>query len=218
MAAKKTKSIEKIVPAIELPRGFKFPKINKDFLKKNLAIILIIAAVLGLAIFKKHWFVAATVNGVPVSNLEVLGRLNREYRTEVLETIVSEKIILSEARKKGAIPSESEVNDRMKELEEKQFGGAEAFDAFLEQQNQTRATIKELVKIQLAIEKMYATEATVSDEEVAEFITQYKDQFQASDEAGQKEEARDAIKQRKLSQIFSEKLEELKKNAQVKIF
>ena len=74
------------------------------------------------------------------------------------------------------------------------------------------------IKIQLIVEKMYGNEATVSADEVNQYISQNKAQMTATDSAGQIKEATDALKQQKLSQIFSTKFQQLKQQAQVQTF
>ena len=61
-------------------------------------------------------------------------------------------------------------------------------------------------------------EATVSAEEVNQFISSNKNYLKATDSAGQIKEAGDSLKQQKLSQIFSQKFQDLKQKASVKIF
>lgn len=184
---------------------------------KKFYIILVIAALALLVIYKKDWFVAATVNGSPITNLELQMKLNKQFRSQTLTQLINEKIILNEAIKKNAVASESEVNNKISEIE-KSVGGAESLNALLSQQGQTRDSIRQQVKLQLSIEKLYANEATVSAEEVNSFIEQNKDQLRATDSAGQEKEAFELIKSQKLSQLFSQKFQELKTKAKVQIF
>ena len=190
----------------------------KDFRSsKKFYLILIAVGLLILFIYKKSWFVAATVNGSPITNLELQMRLNKQFRSQTLTQMTNEKIILSEAAKNNSIASETEVNKKISEIET-QVGGAQALDGLLSQQGQTRDSIRQQIKMQLSIEKLYANEATVSAEEVAKFIEQNKDQMQATDSAGQEVEATETIKNQKLSQIFSQKFQELKTKAKIQIF
>ena len=160
---------------------------------------------------------AATVNGSPVTNLELQARLNKQFRTQTLTQMINEKIILSEAAKNNAIATDSEVNKKISEIEAS-VGGAQSLDALLAQQGQTRDSIRQQIRLQLSIEKLYTKDATVSAEEVSKFIEQNKDQLRASDSAGQQKEASDNIKSQKLSQIFSQKFQDLKTKAKVQIF
>ncbi len=180
-------------------------------------LIIIIVVILLLAIYKKSWFIAASVNGMPLTNLELQLKLNQQFRTQTLNQLINEKIILSEAAKNGAIPTEEEISQKISQLEGN-VGGKDTLDNLLSQQGQTRITLRDQIKMQLAITKLYDKEATVSADEVSKFIEQNKDQLKASDSAGQQKEASDAIKSQKLSQIFSQKFQELRQKAKIQIF
>lgn len=184
---------------------------------KKFYIILVIAGLLLLFIYKKSWFVAATVNGSPITNLELQMRLNREFRTQTLTQLINEKIILSEAAKNNAVVSDVDISKKISEVETN-VGGVAALDSLLSQQGQNRESIRQQIKLQLSIEKLYANEATVSAEEVTKFIEQNKDQLQATDSAGQQTESYNAIKNQKLTQIFSQKFQDLKNKAKIQIF
>lgn len=184
---------------------------------KTFYILLIAAGLLLLAVYKKNWIIAATVDGSPISNLGLQSKLNQQFRSKTLDQLVTEKIILNEAMRKNAVPSEAEINGKIKEIED-QYGGAQTLDAMLAQQGQTRSSVKDGVKIQLAMTKLYEKEATVSAEEVTKFIEQNKQLLRATDSAGQQKEAYDDIKSQKLNQIFSQKFQELKAKAKIQIF
>jgi len=170
-----------------------------------------------LVIYKKNWFVAATINGSPITNLELQMRLNREFRSQTLNQLINEKIILNEAVKNNAVVSEAEINKKISEIETN-VGGTDALNALLSQQGQTKDSLRQQIKLQLAIEKLYSKDATTSAEEVEKFVESNKAQLRATDSAGQTKEAADLLKQQKLSQIFSQKFQELRQNAQIKIF
>lgn len=184
---------------------------------KTTYIFLIIAALLLLFVFKKDWFIAATVNGSPVTNLDLQLRLNKQFRNKTLDELVTEKIILEEARKKQAIPTKNEVEKKITEVE-KYYGGKETFDMMLSQQGQTRDTVLNQIVMTMALTKLYENEATVSAEEVTQFLESNQELLQATDSAGQEKEAYEGLKNQKLSQIISQKLEELKTQAKIQIF
>ena len=222
MPRKTTRSISKtptVIPGGKLNNILNNLSGNLMNLKssKKLYLGLIISGVLLLAIYKKNWFVAATVNGSPISNLELQTKLNAQFKTQILTQMINEKIIMDEARKGSAIPTEEEVNQKIKELET-QVGGAETLDMLLSQQGQSRSSLKDQVRVQLAISKLYINEATVSAEEVTSFIATNKDQLKATDSAAQEIEATDALKQQKLSEIFTQKFQDLRSKAKIQIF
>ncbi len=184
---------------------------------KKIYLILLIAGILLLGVYKKSWFVAATVNGSPITNLELLQKLNQQFRNQTLTQMINEKVILDEARKNNATPMQSEIDKKIAELETS-VGGKDTLDSLLAQQGQTRTSLRDQVRIQLAITKLYDSQATVSAEEVSKFLEQNKDQLKATDSASQEKEAMSTLKQQKLSQIFTQKFQELKTKANIKIF
>lgn len=189
-----------------------------DFKKsKKIYLIAIVVGLLLLAIYKKSWFIAATVNGTPITNIELQSKLNQQFRSKTLDQLVTEKIILNEAMRNNAIPTEAEIDGKIKEIET-QVGGAQALDSLLSQQGQTKSSVRDSLKLQLAMTKLYEKNATVSAEEVSKFIEQNKDQLRATDSAGQQKESYDAIKSQKLSQLFSQKFQELRQKAKIQTF
>lgn len=184
---------------------------------RNFYIILLVIGILVLAIYKKSYFIAAMVNGMPITNLELQSQLNKQFRTQTLNQLVNEKIILEEARKGTAIPTAVEIDSKIMEVE-KNVGGKDVLDSLLSQQGQTRESLRNQIRTQLAISKLYEKEATVSAEEVAKFVEENKQALVATDSAGQEKEAYEAIKNQKLSQVFSQKFQELRSKAKIQIF
>lgn len=190
-----------------------FPTVSR----KTAIIGLIILAVLLLGWFKKSWFVAATVNGLPITTFEVLNRLNEQYRTQTLNQMINEKLIRNEIDRNNIVVTDQQLSDRVAQLEAS-FGGKDALDNLLLQQRQTRGDLARDLRLQLAIEKLYGRETSVSAEEVDEFISENKDQLTATEAGLLRKEAEDVLRQQKTSQIFNEKFQELKQNAKITIF
>lgn len=184
---------------------------------KKFYIIILILGILLLAIYKKSWFIAATVNGSPITNLELQMKLNEQFSSQTLNQLVNEKIILDEARKNNTLATDAEVNKKVEEIEAS-VGGAKAMDEILASQGQDKKSIKNQIRLQLSIEKLYSKEATVSAEEIDKFLETSRGQLQATDSAKQADEAENLLKQQKLSQIFNEKFQELRQKAKISIF
>lgn len=196
----------------------RFPDKITNFRKSKTFYLVILA--LGLALlffFKKSWFVAALVNSTPVTNLELQMKLNQQFKTQTLNQLINEKIIMLEGSRNGIMISEGELDQKITEVE-KNVGGKEALDSLLTQQGQTRSTLRDQIRVQLAISKLYEKEATVSADEVAKFLETNKEQLRATESAAQEKEAYDLIKNQKLSQIFSQKFQELRQKAKIQIF
>lgn len=214
----KTKTVTKIdkkVTQLSLKNKLQFLK--QSSLRTKLLIGLAILALLLLIFFNKQWLVSAIVNSSPITSLELLDRLSSQYRQQTLNQLINEKIIFQEAMKKKVLVSKKEIDNKILELEEK-VGGKAALDALLIQQGQNRELLKRQLQLQLTAARLYESEATVSAQEVEEFISQNKSFLQATSSAEQTKEAEDALKQQKLSQIFNEKFQELKQKAKIQVF
>ena len=192
-----------------------FEKIKSS--KKTWIVILILGLLL-LAVYKKSWFVAAMVNGMPITNLELQLKLNnKQFRAQILNQLIEKKIILDEARKNNAVPTEAEIDQRISELE-LQVGGSAALDSILSQQGLTRASLKDQLIIPIAISKLYEKDATVSAEEVGKFIEENSSALQATESAAQRIETENLLKQQKLTEIFNQKFQQLSESAKIQIF
>lgn len=229
VSPKATKPIEVVTPAPSFDIQTLMTKFNWSE-KRNILtslvknrppkIVYVAAILIGASLlfsYKKSWFVAAMVNNKPLNNMELLSRMNQQYRSQVLNQMINEKVILDEAAKKGISVQDKDINDKIKQIETS-VGGAATLDGLLAQQGQTRTGLKDQIKFQLIVEKLYGGEATVSADEVTKYIEENKDSLQATDAAGQTQEATDALKQQALTKIFQEKFQALKAAAKIQIF
>lgn len=180
-------------------------------------ITLVIIGLLLLISFKKSLLIAATVNGSPISNLELQLRLNKNHRTQVLNQMTNEKILEQEAAKAGIIIHKSDLDKKIKEVEDK-YGGAETFSSLLSQQGLTREDFLSQTKIQLIVEKLYMSEASPSAEEIDQFMKDNADIPEASEPAKFKTIAEEQTRQQRLAKIFNEKFQALKQAAKIQIF
>lgn len=194
-----------------------FPSLKNIGSSKWLYLALALLVVGVLAFYKKEWFVAATINGMPITNLELQQKLNQQFREQTLNQLINEKIILGEVKKEGVAVSDLDIDAKISELEAN-VGGAEVLNNLLSQQGQTRITLRDQLRLQLSIAKLYDKEATVSAEEIASFLEQNRAVLQATESAAQEKEAEQTLKQQKLGQIFQQKFQELRQKANIKIF
>ena len=180
-----------------------------------LATVLLVGLAAALFYYKKHWVVVALVNNRPVTSVELVARMFQTYRKEMTEQMVNERVVFNEARKQGAMPSQAEVNDKITEIEER-YGGKDEFAKLLLENGQSRANLEMNVRTLLAMEKMYGEMVTVSDEDIETYLKE--NTVEAADEASRREEARKAVREQKLNQLYSQKFQELKSAANIRVF
>jgi hypothetical protein len=185
--------------------------------ERSVYIALVIVGLALLAYFNKGWFVAASVNGQPITTLELQRRLNASYKEPVLNQMIGERILEQEGAKKGVVISQQDINGRV-EQDEQSYGGKEVFEMLLSQQGLSRDDYQTRVKALLLIERMYQDEIKPNDEEIKAFMAENSTLPEATDEAKFRQFATDQLSQQKLSQVFSQKFSELRAAANVKFF
>ncbi len=218
-SAKTTKTRAKKAAATEVVESEVTPSqtTSSPRARKKLFFILLVVGIILLLYYKKSWFIAATVNGQVISNLEVISRMNSLYREKTITQMTNEKILEQEATKKGAKITPAEINSKMAETE-KQYGGTDSFNSLLTQQGLTRADFESQTRVQLIVEKLYGQEASPSAADVEKFMADNKDAPEATDAGKFRALAEEQIKQQNLSKIFSEKFQSLKTAAKIQIF
>ncbi|MCQ2969114.1 MAG: peptidylprolyl isomerase [Clostridium sp.] len=113
---------------------------------------------------------------------ELLEQL-KNARTQVLEQLVTEEIMLKKAKELDLIPSDEEletkVNEKTEQLKEV-YGGEESFKSALDYYGYTDETFKEFMKTQVISEIVsedMVKDVTVSDEEVQEYYDNNTDKY-----------------------------------------
>jgi parvulin-like peptidyl-prolyl isomerase len=191
------------------------PPSTSLFSKRNI-ILLVVLLLIVLVWQFRGYFIAATVNGQPISRWELNDQMTKRFGDQTLDNIVNERLILGAARQKGIFVTNDEINKKMKEVEDRLKGQATLKEA-LAAQGMTEDTFRRQLEIQVSIEKMFNKDATVSPKEVDEYILKNEDTYkEATDQAKVKQDVTDNLKQQKISEAFDKWFADIKKTATIK--
>ena len=168
---------------------------------------------------KSGWIVAALINNQPISRLEVVRRLEKQGGKQTLDNIMTETLILQEAKKTNSQVSKEEVAGRIKKISDQLEGQGRNLDEVLAASGQTRQDVEKQLKLQLIVEKIVGKEVKISDEQVQKEYDQNKD-------TRYKDKKLDEVKDQIRSQLFQENvnlkardwIEKLKNNANIRYF
>lgn len=222
----KTKTARKVTRKPKLSSAEKLPTLpqlgnfNREALLKNkktvpLIAIIIILAVALLYIFKGV-FVAALVNGEPITRLSVVKELEKQSGKAILENLITKKLILQEARKRNVVVTEAEINSELKKIEENLKSQGTTLDQALQLQGMTKTQLNDELRIQLSIQKMVEDGIKITDKEIDEFITENKENFpEGSTDAQMKTQAKEQLKSQKLQEKTQALVADLQKKAKV---
>jgi foldase protein PrsA len=123
----------------------------------------------------------AKVDGEKILQTELDDALREQYGAEVLDTLITNKIVELEAKKAGVSVTEDAIQEEYKELVES-YGGEESLQDALEANGLTEQSVKDNIRMYQLTKNVIAASIDISDEEVAQYFENNKDNY------GQKEE------------------------------
>lgn len=180
---------------------------------------LIIIVLVVLAFLFKDLFVAALVNGQPITRLSVIAELEKQGGKQALSAMVNQTLILQEAKKKNIDVTQKEIDASAKQVEESLKSQGQSLEAALAMQGMTRQDFQIQLKLRSLVEKLLADKIKVSDKEVAGYIEKNKETLPADlKEDEVKKGVMEQLKQQKMANASQAWLADLTKNAKINYF
>ncbi|NMB84097.1 hypothetical protein GYA28_02300 [Candidatus Roizmanbacteria bacterium] len=187
--------------------------------KKIILVSLIVLALLALVCFLRFAFIAAIVNGKPISRLKVVKELERQGGKTTLDTIITQELILQEANKRKITFSQKDIDAEIKKIEKSIVAQGLTLDQVLQQEGMKKTDLAAELKIQLIVQKIVGNNANVTDKEVEDYISSQKEQLSASGtEELSADQVKQQLKQQKLQQKIQDFVAELRNKAKINYF
>lgn len=210
--AKKTKTVVKVKKA---KGAFILEKLKTP----RVFIALIVVIVAGLLFYFRGLFVAAVVNGEPITRLSLISQMEKKDGKQMLSTLVTQTLILQEARKRKIDISQQEIDADIKQIETGLTSQGQTLNQAMLAQGITREDLSKDIKIQKLVEKMFAKGVKVADSEVTDYIDKNQSSIPTNltpDDV--KKQVRQQLEQQKLSVNFQTWLDSAQKNAKIQYF
>lgn len=189
----------------------------KDRKKRKYGVIVIVALILCVLLyFFRGLFLVALVNNKPITRLSLIKRLEKESGQATLENLVIKELILQEARKKGVSISQEDIQEEIDNITEIIEAQGTTLEDALSMQGQTINDLRENIKIQKTAEEILKDEIQVSDEEALEYFEENKEFYEDKEFVDLEEEIKEQLSQEKLQVKFSELLENLKNESDIR--
>ena len=150
--------------------NLKFKKPKPLVIAIGVAVILIIVALF----FAKGHFVAATVNGSPISRWSVIKELEKQGGKQALEAIIDKKLIETELNKQKITATKEEVDAEIEKIKAQVASQGGTLEAALAQQGMTEEKLREQITIQKKLEKLLAYKVAITDAEIDTYIKDSK--------------------------------------------
>jgi foldase protein PrsA len=193
---------------------WKFPKIS---LKAAIVLAVIVILIL-LAVVYRGLFVAATVDGQPISRFAVIKELEKQSGQQALDSLINEKLINNEAKAKNVTVSDEEIDSEVRKVEDELKEQGTSLEDELTAQNVSRGDFERQIKIQVLAEKLLGDKITVSDDELNKYITDNEIAIPQGEEQALREQVRDQLKGQKFGQNVATWLQELKDKAKINTY
>jgi len=197
-------------------------KLVKKKLKQDKKVVVFLATIIlggGLLYFLKDQVLVAMVNGRPISRLTLIKRMEEQAGKSTLDGLITETLILQEAKKQNVSVTDLEVDQEITKLEEDLLQQGQELDQLLSLQGSSKDELKERMRIQKIIEKIVGQDIQITDEEMETYLEENKE-FIPQD--GDLEEVnagiKDQLTQQKLNEKIQSWLKSLNESADIKYF
>ncbi len=150
--------------------------VMKTNLKRQFAMVGIAITVFLAACSNGTSSSVATVNGEEISKDELNEAMLSLYGNEVLNTLISNKVIELEGEKEKIEVTEEEIQAELDELIE-MYGGEETFQAIMESNNLSEEMFREDIRIYKLTSKLMEKEIDITDEDISTYFEENKSSF-----------------------------------------
>jgi len=220
-APKKTaiKSEAAVKPEAEKLEKKVTPQQNTIKLRKPYLILIIVIVLLGAALYYfRGLFVAAVVNGQPISRLAVVQQSEKQSGKQTLDTLVRDALIEQEAKKENISVSDKEVNDEITTLQNNLKKQGQSLDQVLSAQGMSQDDLRKLIRLDKLVQKMVGKDVKVTDKEVNDYIAKNKDSLPTTNEATLKKQVKSQLTQQKTNEAVQTWLANIQQKANIVYF
>ena len=186
---------------------------------RGLLILALVVMIVALLYLGKSLFIVAMVNNQPISRLAVIRELESQSGKKALESIVTKTIILQEAKKQNIVILDGVIDDEIKAIDKNLKAQGQKLDDALAMQGLTKAQLRDQIRLQKILEKMLASDITVTEKEIDAFVKENKASIpKDSDMKKIRVQVKDKLKQDKLSAKIQKWVADHQKSSKILYF
>lgn len=209
----KTSPVESLETSIEKTRKAKRKKCILKEYRKSIAVAVVAIALFGAFYHYKGLFIAAMVDGQPISRLSVIKDVEKRAGEQALDALITKKLIDTSAAKANIIIAPADIDQEIKKITEQVAKQGGTLAAALEQQGMTEADLRDQLLLQKELERLLGDKVAVTDAEVDAYVTTNKASVPSGMSA---EDFRSQIREQLKGQKFSTEAEKWVADAKAK--
>lgn len=155
----------------------KWEKINRNpSLIYTLIICLLVFLFIGYEMYKSKSEVIASVNGEKINRDQFYVALVESGGNQVLDTLITQKIIELEAEKHNIVISDPDIQNEMNKYYE-YYGGEEGFKQALSASGYTLEKVRSDIINNLRVKKILEPQVSITETELQDYFTENKESF-----------------------------------------
>ncbi len=194
-------------------------KAKRITFRKPYLLLIVIIILLGAALYYfRGLFVAAVVNGQPISRLEVIQQAEKQSGKQTLDTLIRDALIEQKAKQENVTVSSQEVNNEIAILRSNLKKQGQSLSAVLSAQGMTENDLRRLIRLNKLVQKMVGKNITVSNKEITDYINQNKSSLPSTNEAALRQQVKAQLLQQKTNTAIQSWLANLQKQANIVYF
>jgi len=192
---------------------------KRQFISTKTAIIIAVIIILAaLVYYYKGLFIAATINGSPITRLAVIKELEKASGKQALDSLITKKLINNEAIKKGISITSEEVDAEIKTIEDQIKAQGQTLEQALATKNMKLEDLKQQILTRKTLEKILADKLQVTEDEITKFITDNNVAIPQGQEEAYRAQIIAQLKQQKLNTEAETLITSLRSGATIKYF
>ncbi|OGG04114.1 hypothetical protein A2Z33_03040 [Candidatus Gottesmanbacteria bacterium RBG_16_52_11] len=180
-------------------------------------IALLVLILVGIILVRRGYIVSALVDGKPIFSWQLQKELSQRFGKQMLEGMITEKLIRNEAQKAGVGISQEDINARQQEMIAN-IGGQVSIDDLLKYQGLTREEFDTQTRMQLLVEKLLGREYTITDTDIDNYIATNRARLVSTTAADLREESRRMLMDQFLGKRIQPWFTEIKEKANIVVF
>lgn len=188
----------------------------KRHLVRWAVIIVVVVVVLALLYVFRALFVAALIDGTPISRFAVVRELEKQSGAEVLDALVNQTLVEKRAAALGIMVSDEDVEQALSDIRASLSSQNMTLEDALKAENVTLQQVQKTIRMQKLAERLLEDQLVVSEEEIKAYIEQNKSFLSPTDSAEEQNKmVREMVRQQKFSSAFSSWLSAAKAEADI---
>lgn len=213
--SKKNIAKEGIKTVKNITKKIKLPKLGR----KGIIALSIILGLVVIALLVRFFFIAAFVNGKPITRVQILSIAEKQGGKTILDNLIEKSLVLAEGKKQKIKITKAQIASEIKNIETILSQQNITLDEALAMSNQTKKELEDQVKVQLIVEAILSSKITITDQEVTDYYTTNKDFFAKTAKlVDLKPQIQDAIYKQKLTTEYTTWIADLKAAAKILYF